>query len=76
MSICSSALFLFHSCSEADEIYKICNVIGSPTGCVWAEGLELANAINYQFPLVFCSDPDLFVLFFQVTRMFNSEVVW
>lgn len=39
-------------CSEADEIYKICSVIGSPMEIDWAEGLELASAINYQFPQV------------------------
>lgn len=39
-------------CSEADEIYKICCVIGSPTYGEWAEGLKLACTINYQFPQV------------------------
>ncbi|KAL2525312.1 Protein kinase superfamily protein [Abeliophyllum distichum] len=43
---------LFPGSSEADEIYKICCVIGSPTRSEWSEGLELANAINYQFPQV------------------------
>lgn len=38
--------------SEADEIYKICSVIGSPTTDTWADGLNLARAINYQFPQV------------------------
>ncbi|XP_019058475.1 PREDICTED: cyclin-dependent kinase F-4 isoform X2 [Tarenaya hassleriana] len=41
---------LFPGASEADEIYKICNVIGSPTEVTWSEGLNLARAINYQFP--------------------------
>ncbi|XP_059656995.1 cyclin-dependent kinase F-4-like isoform X2 [Cornus florida] len=41
---------LFPGSSEADEIYKICNVIGTPTESEWAEGLQLASAINYQFP--------------------------
>ena len=41
---------LFPGSSEADEIYKICSVMGSPTWNSWAEGLKLANAINYQFP--------------------------
>ncbi|KAH0850432.1 hypothetical protein HID58_095530, partial [Brassica napus] len=36
--------------AEADEIYKICSVIGSPTEETWLEGLNLANTINYQFP--------------------------
>nr|GEU93634.1 cyclin-dependent kinase F-4-like isoform X1 [Tanacetum cinerariifolium] len=41
---------LFPGSSEADEIYKICSVIGSPTKSSWAEGLELARGINYKFP--------------------------
>ncbi|KAI3828560.1 hypothetical protein L1987_02662 [Smallanthus sonchifolius] len=41
---------LFPGSSEADEIYKICSVIGSPTESSWAEGLELASTINYLFP--------------------------
>lgn len=41
---------LFPGTSEADEIYKICSVIGSPTTDTWADGLNLARAINYQFP--------------------------
>ncbi|KAL3635810.1 hypothetical protein CASFOL_020357 [Castilleja foliolosa] len=44
---------LFPGSSEADQIYKICCVIGSPTRrSEWTEGLELASAINYQFPWV------------------------
>ncbi|PSS01305.1 Cyclin-dependent kinase [Actinidia chinensis var. chinensis] len=41
---------LFPGSSEADEIYRICSVIGTPTEIVWDEGLKLASAINYQFP--------------------------
>ncbi|XP_024995813.1 cyclin-dependent kinase F-4-like isoform X1 [Cynara cardunculus var. scolymus] len=41
---------LFPGSSEADEIYKICSVIGTPTESSWAEGLELASTISYQFP--------------------------
>ncbi|KAK6934887.1 Protein kinase domain, partial [Dillenia turbinata] len=41
---------LFPGSSEADEIYKTCSVIGSPTHDTWAEGLKLASAIHYQFP--------------------------
>ncbi|KAG2301793.1 hypothetical protein Bca4012_060143 [Brassica carinata] len=41
---------LFPGASEADEIYKICSVIGSPTEETWWEGLNLASVINYQFP--------------------------
>ncbi|XP_051119792.1 cyclin-dependent kinase F-4-like isoform X2 [Andrographis paniculata] len=43
---------LFPGLSEADEIFKICSVIGSPTQIEWSEGLELASAINFQFPQV------------------------
>ncbi|XP_010530391.1 PREDICTED: cyclin-dependent kinase F-4-like [Tarenaya hassleriana] len=41
---------LFPGANEADEIYKICSVIGSPTEETWLEGLNLARAINFQFP--------------------------
>ncbi|KAI4327976.1 hypothetical protein L6164_020377 [Bauhinia variegata] len=41
---------LFPGASEADEIYKICSVIGSPTMESWPDGLKLARDINYQFP--------------------------
>ncbi|XP_057480359.1 cyclin-dependent kinase F-4-like [Actinidia eriantha] len=41
---------LFPGSCEADEIYKICSVIGTPTASEWPEGLKLASAINYQFP--------------------------
>ncbi|KAL6008569.1 Cyclin-dependent kinase F-4 [Asimina triloba] len=41
---------LFPGSSEADEICKICSVIGSPNQNTWAEGLQLASAIKYQFP--------------------------
>lgn len=43
---------LFPGTSEADEIYKICGVIGSPTAESWADGLKLSRDINYQFPQV------------------------
>ncbi|KAL4324607.1 hypothetical protein GQ457_11G020430 [Hibiscus cannabinus] len=41
---------LFPGTSEADEICKICSVIGTPTKELWPDGLDLARAINYQFP--------------------------
>ncbi|KAH7423814.1 hypothetical protein KP509_12G075200 [Ceratopteris richardii] len=41
---------LFPGESEVDEIYKICNVIGSPSHHIWAEGMELAAAMNFRFP--------------------------
>lgn len=52
---------LFPGSSEADEIYKICSVIGTPTKRNWAQGLELASAINYQFPQVAGVDLSLLV---------------
>ncbi|GJR01756.1 cyclin-dependent kinase F-4-like protein isoform X1 [Tanacetum coccineum] len=36
--------------SEADEIYKICSVIGSPMEFTRREGLERGSKIRYQFP--------------------------
>lgn len=47
---------LFPGTSEADEIYKICGVIGSPTAESWADGLKLSRDINYQFPQVATAD--------------------
>lgn len=41
---------LFPGLSEADEIYKICSVIGTPTENSWAHGLMLSRSMNYQFP--------------------------
>uniref|UniRef100_A0A251UHC6 O-fucosyltransferase family protein n=1 Tax=Helianthus annuus TaxID=4232 RepID=A0A251UHC6_HELAN len=35
---------------EADEIHKICSVIGSPTKNSWAKGIELTSGTNYLFP--------------------------
>ncbi|GMH14401.1 hypothetical protein Nepgr_016242 [Nepenthes gracilis] len=43
---------LFPGSSEADEVHKICSVLGSPTQDSWAHGLLLARAMNYQFPQV------------------------
>lgn len=41
---------LFPGSSEVDEIYKICSVLGTPNQNSWSEGLNLANALKYQFP--------------------------
>ena len=37
---------------QADEIYKICSVMGTPTQQNWPEGLKLAQAMNFRFPQV------------------------
>lgn len=41
---------LFPGSSEADEIYKICSVLGSPTRQSWPEGMKLAAKMNFRFP--------------------------
>ncbi|KMT04645.1 hypothetical protein BVRB_8g182980 [Beta vulgaris subsp. vulgaris] len=41
---------LFPGLNEADEMYKICSVIGTPTESSWPHGLWLARGMNYQFP--------------------------
>ncbi|EEF33649.1 cyclin-dependent kinase F-4 [Ricinus communis] len=41
---------LFPGTSEADQMFKICKVIGSPTKECWSDGLDLARNIRYQFP--------------------------
>jgi len=41
---------LFPGSSEADEIYKICSVLGSPTMRTWQDGIKLAAQMNFRFP--------------------------
>ena len=35
---------------QADEIYKICSVMGSPTQQNWPEGMKLAAQMKFSFP--------------------------
>ncbi|XP_062233751.1 cyclin-dependent kinase F-4-like isoform X1 [Phragmites australis] len=41
---------LFPGSSEADELYKICGILGTPNQCTWPGGLQLAASIRFQFP--------------------------
>ncbi|GMH40488.1 hypothetical protein BSKO_08392 [Bryopsis sp. KO-2023] len=41
---------LFPGSSEADQIYKLCSVLGTPTQQAWPEGLKLSSAMNFRFP--------------------------
>lgn len=41
---------LFPGSSEADEIYKICAILGTPNTTSWNEGLRLAGAMQFRFP--------------------------
>ena len=41
---------LFPGSSEADEIYKICSILGSPTMRSWPEGMRLAAQMQFRFP--------------------------
>ena len=41
---------LFPGGSEADQVYKICSVLGSPTNAVWPDGVKLAIKMNFKFP--------------------------
>lgn len=36
--------------SEADELYKICSVMGTPSKQTWGEGLKLASNMGFRFP--------------------------
>jgi hypothetical protein len=56
----SESCLLYYYCSEADEIYKICSVLGTPTKDSWTDGLRLAMDINYQFPEVSFASPNPF----------------
>nr|XP_020652767.1 serine/threonine-protein kinase MAK isoform X2 [Pogona vitticeps] len=41
---------LFPGTSEVDEIFKICQVLGTPKKNDWPEGYQLAAAMNFRFP--------------------------
>ncbi|EFJ18228.1 hypothetical protein SELMODRAFT_443358 [Selaginella moellendorffii] len=41
---------LFPGASEADEIYKICSVLGSPNYHTWPDGMQLAVRKGFRFP--------------------------
>ncbi|XP_077348308.1 serine/threonine-protein kinase MAK isoform X2 [Lithobates pipiens] len=41
---------LFPGTSEVDEIFKICQVLGTPKKSDWSEGYQLASAMNFRFP--------------------------
>ena len=48
----STSLSLLLFMLQADEIYKICSVLGTPTQQTWPEGVKLAAAMNFRFPQV------------------------
>ena len=41
---------LFPGSSEADQMLKICQVLGTPTKENWPEGFKLAEQIGFKFP--------------------------
>ncbi|KAF2354266.1 Protein kinase domain [Trinorchestia longiramus] len=41
---------LFPGNSEIDQIFKICQVLGTPEKADWPEGYILAKAMNFKFP--------------------------
>ncbi|XP_062235662.1 serine/threonine-protein kinase MAK isoform X6 [Platichthys flesus] len=41
---------LFPGNSEVDEIFKICQVLGTVKKMDWSEGYQLASAMNFRFP--------------------------
>lgn len=41
---------LFPGTSEADQLYKVTSVLGTPQQSEWPEGYHLANLIGYKFP--------------------------
>jgi hypothetical protein len=73
------ALFFF-IISEADEILKICNVIGSPGEQSWPEGLSLAETMKYKFPQVNIRELLLCLVMHRVKNMFCpwifSQLIW
>ncbi|KAI3830123.1 hypothetical protein L1987_04257 [Smallanthus sonchifolius] len=44
---------LFQGSSEANVMYSICKVLGTPTETTWPCGLDLASKLRYRFPDLF-----------------------
>lgn len=47
---------IFPGSTEADQIYKICSILGSPTMRSWPDGIRLASQMSFKFPQ-FVSSP-------------------
>ncbi|KAK9701584.1 Protein kinase domain [Popillia japonica] len=47
---------LFPGTTETDQLYKICQILGTPDKKVWSEGYQLAGAVGFKFPY-FTSTP-------------------
>ncbi|KAI4472192.1 mitogen-activated protein kinase [Holotrichia oblita] len=47
---------LFPGTTETDQLYKICQILGTPDKKVWPEGYQLAGAVGFKFPY-FTSTP-------------------
>ncbi|CAI8048221.1 Serine/threonine-protein kinase MAK [Geodia barretti] len=43
---------LFPGRSEIDELFRICAILGPPTKGPWPEGVKLATAMNFNFPVL------------------------
>ncbi len=43
---------LFPGSSEADQLHKICSLLGSPTPLIWPEGIKLATQMRFNFPQI------------------------
>lgn len=41
---------LFPGSSEADQLFKICSVLGAPSQNTWPEGIKLAQKMNIKLP--------------------------
>ncbi|XP_017773663.1 PREDICTED: serine/threonine-protein kinase MAK-like isoform X2 [Nicrophorus vespilloides] len=41
---------LFPGTTETDQLYKICQILGTPDKKKWPEGYQLAGAVGFKFP--------------------------
>ena len=41
---------LFPGSSQADQIFKVCSVLGTPTQRTWMSGLQIADSQGFKFP--------------------------
>ncbi|XP_065161851.1 serine/threonine-protein kinase MAK-like [Atheta coriaria] len=41
---------LFPGTTETDQLYKICQILGTPDKKIWPDGYQLAGAVGFKFP--------------------------
>ena len=51
---------LFPGSSQADQVFKVCSVLGTPSQKTWAAGIKVAKSQGFKFPT--CTSTDLTIV--------------